>query len=368
MRKISKDNKILVAMSGGVDSSVTAALLKDQGYDVTGAYMVNFDSTDNDIYDEDDLDLECWRGDYRDAVRVAAHLDIELLRFDFKEEYRDFVLDYMFEEYKAGRTPNPDVLCNKSVKFGAWLKEARDRGFDKLATGHYARIEKRDDDYHLMQAEDKDKDQTYFLHQLSQDQIKDAVFPLGEYKKEKVRELAEEYELPTADREESMGICFVGEVPMDEFLKNKIEEDPGPIVQDETGEQIGEHDGLMFFTIGQRRGIDQEGGDKPRYVIEKDFENNKLIVGYEDNPKLYTKQARLEKLNWISGQKPVSPLTCKARIRHRQELQNCEVKEEEDGEIIVEFEEKQRAVTPGQFCVFYKGQECLGGGVVSERK
>lgn len=350
-------------MSGGVDSSVSAALLKDHGYDVTGAYMVNFDSNDNDIYDEDDLGLECWRGDYRDAVRVAAHLNIELLKFDFKEEYRDFVLDYMFKEYKAGRTPNPDVLCNKSVKFGAWLKEARGRGFDKLATGHYAQVEKGDDTYHLMQAEDKGKDQTYFLHQLTQDQIKDAVFPVGEYKKEKVRELAEEYDLLTADREESMGICFVGEVPMEEFLKQKIEEEPGPIIQDETDEKIGEHDGLMFYTIGQRRGIDQEGGDEPRYVVEKDFEDNKLIVGYEDNPKLYTKQAQLENLNWISGQKPDFPLTCKARIRHRQELKDCEVKEESD-KFVVEFKQEQRAVTPGQFAVFYKDEECLGGGVI----
>jgi tRNA-specific 2-thiouridylase len=365
MRQISQDNKILIAMSGGVDSSVSAALLKDQGYDVTGAYMVNFDSTDNEIYDENELDLECWRNDYRDAVRVAAHLDIELLKFDFKEEYRDFVLDYMFKEYQAGRTPNPDVLCNKSVKFGAWLKEARDRGFDKLATGHYAQIKEADECVHLMQAKDKNKDQTYFLHQLNQDQLKDTVFPIGGLQKEKVRELAEDFDLPTADREESMGVCFVGEMPMDKFLKNKIEEEPGDITQDETGEKVGEHDGLMFYTIGQRKGLGQQGGkDEPLYVVEKDFENNELIVGFADNTKLYTKTSKFTEVNWISGQKPDFPLKCMARIRHRQDLQVCEVREESD-EVIVEFKEEQRAVTPGQFCVFYKDGECLGGGIIS---
>lgn len=366
MRNISKDNKILVAMSGGVDSSTTAALLVDKGYDVTGAYMVNFDSTENDIYDEDDLNLECWRDDYRDALRVAAHLDIDLLRFDFKEEYRKFVLDYMFQEYKAGRTPNPDVLCNKSVKFGAWLEEARERGFDMLATGHYAAIEKKENKYHLMQPKDKEKDQTYFLHQLTQQQLKDALFPLGKYTKNEVRTMAKDFNLPTAEREESMGICFVGEVPMDEFLKNKIEEEPGDIIQDETEEKIGEHEGLMFYTIGQRRGFEQPGGDEPLYVIEKDFENNELIVGYEDNPKLYSKQVEIKEVNWILDEQPKLPFSCKVRYRHLQELRSAEIFIE-NKKMIVEFAEPQRAVTPGQFVVFYRDKECLGGGVIATR-
>ena len=256
--------KILVGMSGGVDSSVAAALLVEQGYDVTGAYMVNFDSKNDGEYGNKDLDLECWRKDYRDAVRVAAHLGIKLIRLDFTKEYREFVLGYMFDEYEKGRTPNPDVMCNKIVKFDAWVKKAKQLGFDALATGHYATKKHVDQSYALGTAKDENKDQTYFLHQLNQEQLAFAEFPLGELSKEEVRVLAKKFSLPTAEKEESMGICFVGEVPMNEFLQQKISKKPGNIILSSTGEIIGKHEGLTFYTIGQRNiGVESHlpGGD-----------------------------------------------------------------------------------------------------------
>lgn len=354
-----KQKKILVGMSGGVDSSVAAALLVEQGYDVTGAYMVNFDSKQDTEYGDPDLKLECWRDDYRDAVRVAAHLGIKLIRLDFTKEYRDFVLGYMFDEYKKGRTPNPDVMCNKVVKFDAWIKKAKELGYDALATGHYA----KKIDHQLVCAKDENKDQTYFLHQLSQEQLAFAEFPLGEYTKDEVRELAKKFDLPTADKAESMGICFVGEVPMAQFLQQKIEKNLGPIILEETGEQIGEHSGLPFYTIGQRsiavQAKERGGKTKPLYVLKKNHEDNTLIVGYDENPLLYTENISLEDLHWI-GEPPQYPLECQVRLRHRQPLQACSLSA--DG--IISCKEKQKAVTPGQFAVIYKDGVCLGGGTI----
>lgn len=354
--QIDQNKKILVGLSGGVDSSVTAALLVEQGYDVTGAYMVNFDSKNDDEYGDPDLNLECWRNDYRDAVRVAAHLGIKLLKLDFTKEYRDFVLDHMFKEYASGRTPNPDVMCNKVIKFDAWLDTARELGFDYLATGHYART----DGTKLMQAKDENKDQTYFLHQIGKEQLAHALFPLGEYTKPEVRELAKTFHLPTAEKAESMGVCFVGEVPMTEFLKQKIKPTPGNIIQDETGEIIGQHQGLSFYTIGQRHGFQQSGGGDPLFVVKKDVVNNELRVGHEDNPLLYTSGLKVEQMHWVSGEVPEGPLECEVRLRHRQPLQQCSV----DGNTIT-FQSSQKAVTPGQYAVLYKDDVCLGGGVIT---
>ena len=339
-----------MAMSGGVDSSVAAALLVQKGYDVTGAFMINYD-------DKNDL-VSCWAGDYRDAVRVAAKIGIPLIKLNFTKEYKKMVLDYMYKEYKAGRTPNPDVLCNKFVKFGAWLKKAREMGFEKLATGHYACLDKGK----LKEAKDKNKDQTYFLHQLNQAQLKSVLFPIGGYTKTEVRALAKKFGLPTADKEESMGICFIGEVPMKEFLQKKIKPTPGNIIFSQTGKVVGKHGGLPFYTIGER-GMGINVGAKPVYVLDKNIKKNELVVGYEDDPLLYKKEIKVQDVNWISGHQSKFPLQCDVRMRHRQPLQKAKIKKSGQN-LIVQFVQAQRAVTPGQFAVFYKNGECLGGGVI----
>lgn len=402
--------KILVAMSGGVDSSVAAALLLRQGYDVAGAFMVNYDTNDANFYTNDanyanknvdNADCankkfgECWRNDYRDATRVAAKLGIPLFKLDFKKDYEKKVLAYMFAEYKKGRTPNPDVLCNKFIKFGVWLQKAKELGFDKLATGHYANIKtlkhKNIKTYKLLRAKDDNKDQTYFLHQLNQKQLKDVLFPIGDYKKSEVRKIAKKFNLPTADRAESMGICFIGEVPMKDFLLKKMKIKKGNIITSD-GEVVGEHDGLAFYTIGQRhlkiinlKFKMQNGDTKPLYVVDKRNETNELVVGFINDPLLYKKQAEVVGINWISGpvfapvpasrqeatpgklykngQKLTLPLECKVRLRHRQPLQAVQLVEKDD-KITMQFANRQKAITPGQFAVFYLNGICLGGGVI----
>jgi len=385
------------------------------------------------------VDGRCWVPDYRDALRVAAKLGIPLIKLDFTKEYRRLVLNYMFKEYAAGRTPNPDVLCNKFVKFGVWLDKAREMGFDYLATGHYARLGRefpisratagscsRRDNFQfpikskfsmsnikLLCAKDDNKDQTYFLHQLTQEQLSQVLFPVGDYMKPEVRKLAKKFDLPTAEKEESMGICFVGEVPMKEFLQTKIKKKIGNVVLSATalatppepplGKRgiptvIGQHDGLAFYTIGQRhvgvhssqfivhsksplgRGRGGLAQNKPFYVVAKQSETNELVVGYEDDPLLYKKKIQVSEVNWISGHEPKFPLQCEVRLRHRQPLQKTVVDKSPLGRgrggLAVRFATPQRAVTPGQFAVFYmprrssKGAkagengECLGGGVI----
>ncbi len=362
--------KILMALSGGVDSAVAAALLVSEGYNVTAAYMVNYDGKNN-------LGESCWVPEYQDAVRVAAAIGIPILKFDFTKEYQAKVLEYMFSEYEAGRTPNPDVLCNKYIKFGFWLDKAKELGFEYLATGHYARtainMGPAESSVHLIMAKDDNKDQTYFLHQLSQEQLAHALFPIGEYTKPEVRELAKKFNLPVAEKEESMGICFVGEVPMKEFLQTRIKPTPGKIITS-GGDVLGEHEGLSFYTIGQRsfgvtgtKSLAVKGQDtKPLYVVGKNFATNELVVGFDTDPLLYKKEISLTQIHWISGQPPAFPLECEVRLRHRQPLQKCTV--HENGSVT--FVEAQRAPTPGQFAVFYlsskegKEGECLGGGVI----
>ncbi|MFA6547667.1 MAG: tRNA 2-thiouridine(34) synthase MnmA [Candidatus Magasanikbacteria bacterium] len=376
-----KKKKVLVCLSGGVDSSVATALLVKAGYDVTAAFMVN--------YDDKSGDKSCWRDDYHDALRVAAKLGIKLLRLDFVKEYNRDVLAYMYKEYEAGRTPNPDVLCNKFIKFGAWLDKAKKLGFDYLATGHYARLSssrKRGSTvldsrlhgndnsvvYCVQEAKDKNKDQTYFLHQLNQEQLKNVLFPIGQYTKDQVRKLAKKFDLPTADKEESMGICFVGEVPMRSFLKNKIKVKTGNIV-DESGKVLGQHDGLAYYTIGQRNlGLNSKDG-RPMFVVDKNPQTNELIVGSESSPLLFKKEILVGDENWVAGIAPKLPLKCQIRLRHRQELQLATICHSDRSEakrrnpfvlLKIKFSKPQRAVTPGQFAVIYKGNLCLGGGVI----
>ncbi len=368
-KKNSRKPRVLMALSGGVDSSVSAALLVKAGYDVTGAYMKQWS-------DGAELSGVCsWKTDRRDALRVAAHLGIPLLTLDFEKEYKENVLEYMFREYTLSRTPNPDVMCNATIKFGVWLKKAKALGFDFLATGHYAKVgrkisvsgKKKQVCFSLLQAKDSVKDQTYFLHQLSQTQLASTLFPIGGYTKIQVRALAKKLNLPTALRAESMGICFVGEVPMAEFLAKRIPPTPGKMVTS-SGKMLGEHTGLPFYTIGQRHvGISSKGeagvDPKPLYVVAKRRDTNELVLGYEDDPLLYTKEVMIEQPHWILGEEPSFPLQCSVRFRHRQALVPATVLEK-NGQWVVRLKKAERAITPGQFAVFYKNEVCLGGSVV----
>jgi len=356
-----KTIKVIVGMSGGVDSSVAAALLVEQGYEVVGAFMKNWSDT------KDPVTGSCaWRGERHDAQLVAAKLDIPFVTFDFEKEYREAVVQYLFREYEAGRTPNPDVLCNKVVKFDLFLRRARAMGADLIATGHYARIRppaRSGGRCALLAGLDKNKDQSYFLNQLAQDQLRRVLFPVGRLKKPVVRRLARRYGLPTADKKDSQGICFIGRIDLKSFLARKIPRHPGPIITTD-GRVIGRHQGIAPFTIGQRHGLDI-GGGIPFYVVEKDVKRNALIVAEgAENESLYSKRLMAREEHWISGREPKLPLRCQARIRYRQPLQSAVVRRGKGGGLEVVFAKPQRAITPGQFVVFYQGAVCLGGGVI----
>lgn len=357
-KKDKKNTKVLVAMSGGVDSSVSAALLVREGFNVTGAFMINYNTSDKDCSVG-----SCWKEDYQDALRVAAKLGIKLLRLDFTKEYKKNVLDYLYSEYKNGKTPNPDILCNKYIKFGAWLDEALKLGFEYMATGHYADLKYSDNKYNLIKAKDAHKDQTYFLNQLNQSQLSHIMFPIGKYKKEEVRDFAHKFQLATADKADSMGICLVGDVPMKQFLLQKISKKSGDIITSD-GNKVGQHDGIAFYTIGQKVGLQKTRKDA-LYVVKKDQQKNLLIVGKDDDPLLFSIEILIKDVNWISGLLPKFPLKCEVRLRHCQILQKVIIQLDKTSKnIIIKFNKTQRAVASGQFAVFYKDNKCLGGGVI----
>ncbi|MDP2586993.1 MAG: tRNA 2-thiouridine(34) synthase MnmA [Candidatus Komeilibacteria bacterium] len=357
-----KEEKVIVALSGGVDSSVTCALLLEQGYAVEAIFMKNWTPKSK----EEGLIMCPLTADEKDARLVASQLGIKLSVISFEKEYRADVVDYMFKEYQEGRTPNPDVLCNSKVKFNVFLKKALSLGADFVATGHYVRkFQFPNSNFQLLKGVDPNKDQTYFLYQITQDQLEKCLFPIGEYAKPQVRELAKKFGLATASKPDSQGICFVGEVQMKEFLKQRIKPQTGDIITVE-GKKIGEHEGVWFYTVGQRKGIGI-GGGMPYYVIDKDLINNRLIVARGDQDEaLFKTELICAEVHWIAGQQPKFPLTCSAKIRYRQEEQSCQITKSADspGQLSVSFKDKQRAITPGQFIVFYKDDECLGGGKI----
>ncbi|MEK7574074.1 MAG: tRNA 2-thiouridine(34) synthase MnmA [Patescibacteria group bacterium] len=371
--KVVKNKKVFVAMSGGVDSSVAAALLKKQGYEATGVFMKNWSQPVETYSKKKSL---CWIDERRDAIRVAAKLGIPLLTFDFEKEYRKWVVDYMFREYKAGRTPNPDIQCNKLIKFPLFWKRAKELGADFIATGHYARLAERkkseDKVFSLFQAKDKDKDQSYFLWTLSQEELKHCLFPIGDYLKSEVRRIAKKLGLANAQKKGTSGICFIGEVKLREFLKKRIKEKPGKIITTE-GKVVGRHPGIFYFTIGQRRGLPagrhgfEISGKKPYYVAAKDAKNNILIVAEgENNPALYKKEVELKEVSFINRQAATKKKQLVlARVRYRQPLSQAVIYKK-GGNYNLIFKKPQKFVAPGQSAVFYsKAEELLGGGIIS---
>lgn len=353
---------VVVGISGGVDSSVAAILLKKQGYNVIGLFMRNWDSTlNNDFLGNPNLNNNICpqEEDYNDAVKVCKKIGIPLHRIDFVKEYWNYVFTYFLDELKKGRTPNPDVMCNKYIKFDMFAKKARELGADYIATGHYARMI----DDKLYKGKDLNKDQTYFLSQVSKEQLKNVLFPVGELEKSEVRKIAHEYDLITADKKDSTGICFIGERNFKHFLENYLPNNPGDIVDIETGKVLGKHVGLMYYTIGQRRGLNI-GGTKDRlFVVKKDLNKNVLYVASGDESKyLISYTAIIEDVNLLDE----LPSECMAKFRYRQKDNKVFVTKLEDGNLLVKYPDGVRAVTPGQACVFYNGDECLGGGIIKE--
>jgi tRNA-specific 2-thiouridylase len=352
---------VFVGMSGGVDSSVAAALLKKQGYNVIGVYMKNWTQ---------DLGFGCpWLEESQEARRVAMTLNVPFYIWDFEKEYYNQVIKYFFSEYKAGRTPNPDVMCNKEIKFKMFLNKALSFGADYVATGHYAQIkqviskQEKVIRYKLLKAADPTKEQSYFLYTLTQTELSKTLFPVGHLKKTEVRALAKKFRLPNYNRKDSQGICFIGPVNVQDFLRKNIKSKSGKIVDDK-GNVLGQHDGLAFYTIGQREGI-KVGGQGPYYVIDKNFSNNQLVVtNNPDHKKLWRKKMLLEQVTWTVKQ-PKFPFRAKIAIRYHHPESLCKISRLGNNLLII-FDKPQRAITLGQSAVIYKSTELLGGGVISK--
>ncbi len=352
---------VIAGLSGGVDSSVTALLLQRQGYQVAGLFMKN--------WEEDNSDGPCmWEEDVADALAVCERLGIPLNTVDLTSAYWDRVFADFLSEYRAGRTPNPDILCNREIKFKAFLAHAIAQGAEKIATGHYARIEERDGLFLLLKGRDRNKDQSYFLYALGQQALSRALFPVGELEKPEVRRLAREAGLATHDKKDSTGICFIGERRFREFLAQYLPAQEGEI-HDTEGHCIGAHQGVFYYTLGQRQGLGIGGvkgaAEAPWYVLAKDIPGNVIIAGQgHDHPWLYSRVLTATRLTWISGQAPALPLHCQAKTRYRQTDQACEIRPLDEHACSVVFAQPQRAITPGQSVVFYQGDVCLGGGII----
>ena len=354
--------RVVLGLSGGVDSAVAAVMLQQAGADVHALHMTNWEDDDGYCTAADDL---------QDARNVCEQLEIPLHHVNFAQQYRDQVFAYFLAEYKAGRTPNPDVLCNREIKFGVFRDYAKRLGGDLLATGHYARAAIVDAQGALFKGMDPGKDQSYFLHAVSADALAETVFPLGYTLKDEVRRIARDSGLDVHDKKDSTGICFIGERPFQEFLATYLPASPGQM-RTPDGDLVGEHQGLMYYTLGQRKGLHvggrKDGIEAPWYVVGKDLTENVLLVAQGEHPMLFCKALRATQASWI-GSAPAginSGLRCRAKVRYRQADQDCIVGTLGDGELKVEFEQQQKAVAPGQFVVFYDDDRCLGGAVINE--
>lgn len=353
--------RVVLGMSGGVDSSVSALILKEQGYDVIGVFMKNWDDTDEFGHCTAEADAE-------DVRKVCEQIGIPYYTVNFEKEYSDKVFEYFLDEYRKGRTPNPDVMCNREIKFGEFLQKALELGAEYIATGHYARVDSAGGKYQLLRGVDSNKDQSYFLHALNQYQLSKAMFPIGHLPKPEVRAIAEKAGLATAKKKDSTGVCFIGERNFKEFLSGYLPARPGDMRTLE-GEVKGRHDGLMYYTLGQRQGlgIGGSGSGEPWFVASKDLENNILyVVQGEKHPALYSSGLAASELNWIAGGTPPETLRCTAKFRYRQPDQGVTVQFRHDGTCLVQFDQPQKAITPGQSVVFYDGEVCLGGAVIDQ--
>ncbi|MBR2797807.1 MAG: tRNA 2-thiouridine(34) synthase MnmA [Clostridia bacterium] len=352
--------RVVVGMSGGVDSSVAALLMKRAGHEVIGVFMKNWE-------EKDENGVCTSERDWADVRSVCEALDIPYYSVNFAKQYYERVFEHFLSEYRKGRTPNPDVLCNREIKFNVFLDFAERLGAEKLVTGHFANIDRVDGEYRLLRAKDENKDQTYFLYMLGQRALSKALFPVGNLTKAEIRDIAREAGLPVSEKKDSTGVCFIGERNFKQFLSGFLPAQPGDMVTPE-GKVVGRHDGLMYYTLGQRRGLGIGGGGNGQrwFVLGKDLEHNRLIVSQGEDDALFSRSATGSELTWLAERPPVAegePLDCQVRLRHRQPLQDCRLTLW-GGKAHMAFTTPQRAVTPGQSAVFYQGQVCLGGAIV----